>query len=156
MNPTELLQQLRDIQTPPTPDRWPPAFGWWLLALLGLAALVWLGIQMWTAWRRWQRRQRQLRQLRQLFQACPAAQLSTELSILLRRLALTRFPREQVAGLHGEDWLRFLDKSSATDQFSQGAGRILLSAPYRQPTAANNERRQRLQRLAERWIKRNF
>jgi len=43
---------------------------------------------------------------------------------------LAYYPEQSVASLSGDDWLRFLDKSSQTEHFSQGAGRILSEAPY--------------------------
>ena len=156
MNPTDLLQQLHDIQTPPEPDWWPPAIGWWLLALLTLILLGWLTFTLWKGWRRWRWRQRQSKQLHALCTNCPAPQLASEVSVLLRRLALTHFPPEQVAGLHGEDWLRFLDSSAATDQFSRGPGRALLTAPYQNPDSTQTDWPQTLPQLAERWIKRNL
>lgn len=45
MNPQDPLSQLRDIHLPATGGFWPPAPGWWLLALillLSLAGLCWL------------------------------------------------------------------------------------------------------------------
>ncbi|HAU18090.1 MAG TPA: DUF4381 domain-containing protein, partial [Marinobacter adhaerens] len=45
MNPQDPLSQLRDIHLPETGGLWPPAPGWWVLAILliaVLAALVWL------------------------------------------------------------------------------------------------------------------
>ena len=155
MNPSELLKQLRDLQTPPEPGWWPPAIGWWLFAIITLVVLGWLLVTIGSAWRRWRQRQRQLHRLRELCLNCPTAQLAAELSILLRRLALSRFPREQVAGLYGEDWLRFLNRSAATDQFTHGPGRALLTAPY-QPTVKQTDGCQTLPRLAERWIRLNF
>lgn len=56
---------------------------------------------------------------------------------ILRRTALVAFPRAQVAALHGENWLKFLDKtlvSSAINSskcFESDAGRQMLVAPYR-------------------------
>ncbi|MFM7118713.1 MAG: DUF4381 family protein, partial [Gammaproteobacteria bacterium] len=35
---SDLLQQLRDIRTPPPPEWWPPAPGWWLV--FGLVLLI--------------------------------------------------------------------------------------------------------------------
>ena len=35
-----------------------------------------------------------------------------------------------MAGLTGERWLEFLDKSGDTDQFTCGPGRLLITAPY--------------------------
>ena len=40
--PPELLQKMRDIHYPGDPSWFPPAPGWWLVAALLIAALIWL------------------------------------------------------------------------------------------------------------------
>ena len=59
-------------------------------------------------------------------------QLVVELSILLRRVALAKFPHHQVAGLVGIKWLQFLDKTGNTQEFTNGVGKFLCTAPYQQ------------------------
>ncbi len=127
---------LRDIHLPADPSWWPPAPGWWMLLVL-LIGLVW------GAWWLYQRRQQarlsavhlageSLLALRaQYADAQDAPLLVRELSVLLRRLSISAFPRVDAAGLTGEAWLRFLDKSMAGEPFTHGAGRILIDAPYR-------------------------
>ena len=51
-------------------------------------------------------------------------------SALLRRAALARYARAEVAPLCGEAWLAFLDRSGRTTAFTGGAGRALVLAPY--------------------------
>ena len=46
MNGQDPLAQLRDIHLPDTGGFWPPAPGWWLLALLSLTALA-LAVLWW-------------------------------------------------------------------------------------------------------------
>lgn len=79
-----------------------------------------------------------LQQLKQLRAAAHQGQTSTtilaELSILLRRVAISRYGRQQVAALHGEDWLAFLDRTGRTEAFTQ-QGRALLDAPYQRQTS---------------------
>ena len=48
----DLLQQLRDIHLPVEPGWWPPAIGWWLLALMLAAAVAWLAWRLAARWRR--------------------------------------------------------------------------------------------------------
>ncbi|NIN34988.1 MAG: DUF4381 family protein, partial [Gammaproteobacteria bacterium] len=60
-----------------------------------------------------------------------ALKLTSQISILLRRLSISLFPRTQVASLTGDEWLRFLDDQVPGDPFSSDKGRVLIEAPYR-------------------------
>lgn len=124
------LAQLRDIHVPLSPEWWPPAPGWWLLALvgLGLASLV-----VSHAWRRHRAgapiRQAE-RDLERHFSRFDDKQnakreLANAVNAVLKRVALVRYPRSEVAELSGASWTEFLDESAATDQFSSGMGRVL-------------------------------
>ena len=42
-------------------------------------------------------------------------------------------PRQDVAGLTGDEWLRWLDQDLAQPLFSDGPGRQILELPYRNP-----------------------
>ena len=156
MNP-DPLTDLRDWHLPDPVSWWPPALGWWLLAGLLLVGL-WFAMRGGRGWRRQgSSTQAALRQLddlgktlardgdRRRFVVC--------VSQLLRRLALVRYPREQVAGLSGETWLAFLDATGGGGGFTQGAGRVLAESAYRAEASA--ERKvdpERLLRLAADWI----
>jgi hypothetical protein len=128
------LEQLRDWHLPDPISWWPPAPGWWALSILILAGLVWLAHRV-------RRRHRQgaaarsaldeLSALRAAFSADRDARaFAVGISGLLRRLALQRFPREQVAGLSGEAWLDFLDATGGGDAFRRGPGRALAEIAY--------------------------
>ena len=90
MNPEEL--PLRDIHLPAPVGWWPPAPGWWLLAGLMLAVIIWL---FW----RWQQQRRSeqglelaLSELERLqgMHGKNTKELLQELSVLLRRIAMTQ------------------------------------------------------------------
>lgn len=125
---------LKDIHLPASVSWWPPAPGWWLLAGLLLVAMLFAV----HGFRRGRDRRRLRRaaglELKHLEQALKAGyarqQLVRELSALLRRLALSLYPRERVASLTGAEWLAFLDRSMGAPVFSRGPGRLLASAPY--------------------------
>ncbi|MEX0339365.1 MAG: DUF4381 domain-containing protein, partial [Arenibacterium sp.] len=69
---------------------------------------------------------------------------------ILRRTALTAFPREQIATLAGAEWLAFLDRSFPGNGFSDGPGRIFAIAPFR-PQVPDPD----AMVLARDWIKRH-
>jgi len=83
-------------------------------------------------------------------------QLIVHISMLLRRVALSIYPRRQVAALTGTDWLRFLDESLAPDgdgnAFSEGVGRVLIEAPYNPHCKVDEEA---LISLIRQWINKN-
>ena len=59
MNP-DLLSQLRDIHSAAPVSWWPPAPGWWVLGLLLLVLLAWLGRRVVAHYRVHQRRRQML------------------------------------------------------------------------------------------------
>lgn len=57
--------------------------------------------------------------------------LVRELSVLLRRVCISRYPRVDVASLTGVEWASFLDRNIAGKPFSEGDGIVLITEPYR-------------------------
>jgi len=139
------LAALRDIHLPPAVSWWPPAIGWWLLLLI---TVLLIAVVLW-----WMRRRKALKnrpviysrqdiidaaivELSQLQGAMKAGEnaiaVATDLSCLLRRAAVQlATDKSDVAGLSGEAWLQWLDAQWHQDEFSAGAGRQLIQAPYR-------------------------
>jgi len=150
--PAEALP-LRDIVLPIRIGWWPPAPGWWLLLLTLLAAT---GLSIWL-WRRHQQRQAIIKPARQILLQIErryadhgdSRQLLQELSTLLRQVALSRSPREQVAGLVGENWLSWLDQSMNDKPFSTGVGRVFADQAYRPEVEISAEP---LVELCSRWL----
>ena len=107
------LSALRDIHLPPEPAFWPPAPGWWIVALL--MALLAGASTLWgrRVARRRRPRREALRALGALREALAAGEaphrVAAESASLLRRVALSRYPRSKVGGLTGKAWLEFLD-----------------------------------------------
>lgn len=160
MEPATVQQtlQLRDIHLPPPPPWWPPAPGWWLLGGLLLTLLV-LGV-WWARRAIGERRRRRrvlalLERLEQDLSRAPAPQHLADLSALLKRLALRRHPRREVAALSGRDWLRFLDRTGGAGAFADGPGRILAEGGYR-PDLAEDLDLPGLMRTVRRWVERNL
>ena len=124
----DLLAGLRDVILPPFPGFWPPAPGWWLSGLLVL--IVTGALKYWMNSIAANRPKKSVIRLVNEIAALEPREAVSELSILMRRVAVTKFPRASVASLTGQDWLEFLDRSSGTNLFTQGPGRVLASAPY--------------------------
>lgn len=151
MKPEQL--PLKDIHLPEAVGWWPPALGWWLLVLF---APLLIGLVYWL-YKRITRRTA-LRTARQLLSRLKrdagehAGETVAELSVLLRRTAISCYPREQVASLTGQEWLRFLDRPFSGPRFATPLGRLLLEVPYRRqgtgeiPVAA-------LLQLCEDWLR---
>ena len=157
MNGTaESLLRLRDVHAPSLPDAWPPAPGWWFLAGLVVISAILIG-QAVLRHRRDRRQKRAivdvLRALRTEFAAdADGARFAAEISMLLRRIALTRFPRTEVASLCGAAWLSFLDNTSGGVGFSEGPGQVLAAGPYAADVEVEAEA---LLALAIDWIDKN-
>lgn len=146
MNPD--LSQLHDIHLPTSVAWWPLALGWWLLLALLVIALL-LGYGFYRRYRQQRWRREALALLRQLQQQSLTPQaLVVEYSQLLRRVAISRFPRAEVAALTGEQWLVFLDQQMKVPGFQQ-QGRMLITAPY---SATVEGDLGALSALCERWI----
>lgn len=135
----ELLARLRDVHAPLDPPWWPPAPGWWLLALLALIALVLLLRYLPPRVRRWRRRLRLLSALRSIERdhrsGAPGTAVAAAVSQLLRHAALQRFPEHPVAGLHGSDWVAFLESRDRIRGRFAAARETLTAAPYQRPEA---------------------
>ena len=142
------LDALRPLHAPLPVSWWPPALGWWVLAVVIIVLLV-----LW--YRHWQRMAPQraaLRELKQLEKHHKSEpQLVATLNALLKRYALVCWPSSTVASLTGEQWLQFLDAHGGNGQFNQGCGRLLATSPYRDEPLPQDE----LVLLIRRWIKKN-
>ena len=143
MNP-DLLQQLRDIHLPTAPGWWPPAIGWWLLAALLAAALVWLGIRLVRRWRRFRPARAAERLYRGIDEqlragAISPAEYAHRANELLKRFALYGARNQAMATESGDRWLRYLDERYGQMAFSRGAGRCLGGARFRPEFAIDTE-----------------
>lgn len=117
MNPDAILNMLAPLRSPEPLSWWPPAPGWWVLALLLLAALVIGARALW----RFHRRGAPLRAARQALREIesasqPPSDTAAALAVLQRRLAIRIAGRKACAGLTGEAWAEFLNRLSPTGQ----------------------------------------
>jgi hypothetical protein len=159
------IDQLRDIQGIQSVPWWPPALGWWLIAG-AVILLTYLGWRWRTSIRlrippipvfnvgswRWDAA-RQLRSLRGRARTQDIKQTASDLSELIRRVAMARLGRDACAGLTGEDWLDWLKGNDPAGFDWTAGGRLLLEAPYAPPgIQARHEELDRLMDATHEWI----
>ena len=135
MDPEQI--PLRDLHLPEMIGWWPLAPGWWFVIALAVIGLGFLFRRTLRTRARGTARRYALQQLKELTagfeQHHDTVHFSSQLSELLRRTMLAYSPRQQVAGLTGDEWLAWLDRDLETPLFQTRTGRKLLELPYRRP-----------------------
>lgn len=157
MNETgEALAGLHDVVAP-APVSWAPqTVGWAVLAGILVVLAAWLGWRAWKRARANRYRKVALAEIDRIAQGLrddPAAALGA-VNEILKRAALTAWPRAEVASLAGPSWLEFLDATSTGRNFRDGPGRALgdrVYAPGGVPST-DDERRAFLN-VVRRWIR---
>ncbi|GGY70180.1 hypothetical protein GCM10011613_13240 [Cellvibrio zantedeschiae] len=149
------LAQLQDIHLPAEIGIWPPAWGWWVTAILLIGILAATIFFVKRKKSRNAYRSLAIAELNNINLKYGAEQHSEylqALSIILRRTALSGFGAGFNASLKGIEWLEWLDKQcpNTKHQFSQGVGTALLTGPYQKsPEFDRND----LHNLSLLWIK---
>ena len=154
MNPQDPLAQLHPLREPLPVGWWPPAPGWWLLALLLLVLGLTLGWYLLRRYRARAYRRQALAQLARLKlqyqQHGDELQFIAGANALLKSVALVAYPRREVAASSGADWLAFLNSAAGQEaQFPAG----FASGAYL-PRGHGIDINQ-LQRSAATWIRRH-
>ena len=143
---TAPLDRLHDFYQPPPPSWLPQTIGWYVVFTIAALLFLWFvvhGVRRWIA-NRYRREA-----IRELALARPE-----EMSELLKRTALSAWPRESVAALSGQAWLKFLD-DSARSQLFQTAPANRLEDLALAPTPISHEDEAALRTAAATWIRRH-
>lgn len=162
MDSAELLEQLADIHLPGPVPFWPPAPGWWLLALLVIALLGWLTHKVLEA-----RKQRQICAfaLQELDKAYTAFQnqqsgdpeqlnearlgFLNNFNAVLRRVALWHFPKSNIASLGGRAWVDFIREKGESTLLTDEIVDALVEGRFKSHYDIDAEQ---LHQFGERWI----
>jgi hypothetical protein len=111
------VQELKDIHPAPPP-------GLSLLAWIAIAVLlamvpiaIWMGMQ----WKRNAPFRKAGKELSNIAAGASAELFGSELNRWLKQTALLIWPREEIAALHGKQWLEFLSQHGNTDFLSFAA-----------------------------------
>lgn len=144
---------LRDIHLPDPISWWPPAIGYWIVLSLILIALaiVLFFVRKWLKTNVKKQAKSVLSSIENLYLENGDASLCIkELSILLRRVVISQKKEECPAGLTGNAWLQVLDGKLGNHEFSEGAGKVLLSGPYQ--SKVDEESVEKLLQLCHKWV----
>lgn len=142
------LDSLADIAVP-APAPWiPQTWGWAVLGVALLAFAVWAFV----SFRRRQERNRYRKEALAELASFSKEEAVLGIPNLLKRVALSAWPRAEVAALSGEAWVSFL---RAHGPFSHEAARLLDDMEYRPRAAPRDEDVQALMRAARAWIQRH-
>jgi hypothetical protein len=147
------LAQLKDIHLPETVDWWPLAPGWYGLLLIIIIATIGLIHFFYKRHVNALPKKQALALLRtyvEHYEREHNTQItSSRISQLLRRVALVYYPRTQVASIHGEAWIEFLNQTAKNVDF-RPVQSLLLESPFKTSEAIAL---QPLISQAESWIK---
>lgn len=125
------LAQLYDIEGLDAISWWPPALGWWIIAILMLLILIVLSILYWRkrcfemSWR-----YMALKQLTEITQFESVQVQAIALSELIRRIAIRQYSRKECAGLVGRQWLNWLSAHDPEKFDWQNKADWLVNVPY--------------------------
>lgn len=113
------LSQLQDIHLPEPGGFWPPAPGWWALAVLLLLALALLA---WWAIRKHRRNRWLVQALAEVDRMAVEGTRDTDwfrrLNQLLKRSARVRYPERTPQSMSGDTWIQFLLETSPKDRIA--------------------------------------
>tara|TARA_B100001059_G_scaffold129629_1_gene129582 strand:- start:983 stop:1468 length:486 start_codon:yes stop_codon:yes gene_type:complete len=144
---------LSPVITPDTPTWWPLAWGWWAVIV---TSIILIAFVFYIAKRRKNDQQPKQEALSYFTNSQSSDRLSpSEAQRILRQAALSYFPREKVAGLAGDDWLKFLDTQLKKPLFVEKQAQWRQSL-YQDTTSMNDEQRQSQQQLVddcETWLR---
>jgi hypothetical protein len=129
MDSEELLAQLADIHLPEAVSYWPPALGWWVLAVI-LLVLLFMGIKKLSASQRLGKiRKYALDELENCYFSYAEATDTdsnalklgyvNQFNSILRRVALYHYPHSHVASLSGQRWLDFIVGSGDSELMNE-------------------------------------
>lgn len=143
------LDQLKDIHLPDAIVWWPPALGWWLVAIISLSLITLLTIFISRYWIKTRYKRHAIKQLNHIIAQQNSYQDDVHaLSELLRQTAIAaEIPA--VKKMHGEQWQQLLQTHMPEqDAYFFAIGR------YQQPQPENQSTEQLHSAVAS-WIKKH-
>ena len=152
LNLPDLLDRMHDLAMPEAVSWLPQTDGWWI-ALVWLFGLILLALRKWVIHRQQNRYRREaLASLAELTRsaALDDSQAAARVAELVKRTALSAYPRREVASLYGQAWADFLIRTGRNDPLIASAAGKLARAAYAGDVQLND-----VLPCAKRWIRRH-
>ena len=159
MDSEELLAQLADIHLPQAVSLWPPAPGWWILALLLLCLTLFGGYKIVLHSRLKKICANALAELDRchLAYANSSSQDLNEIKLryvnqfnsVIRRVALYHFPMANVASLGGKAWVDFIREKGDSSQLDEDIAAALSYGRFQTECDVDVEA---MNSLGQHWI----
>ena len=156
MDSEELLAQLADIHLPAEISFWPPAFGWWILALLLLIAGSFATRKLYEKAERRKACQYALAELENCLEKLDESagqkkllRYVNDVNTVLRRVALAKFPESNPGSLVGETWIAFIRRTGNSSQLDDQLSAALSHGRFRKQLEVDS---QALNQMARSWI----
>lgn len=136
------LDDLYDIVEPGPVSWWPLAPGWWILLFVGGSAALLLLV-------RWLKHRRKNAYRRAALAELGRAESASDVAAILRRTALSAYPRKCIASLHGQNWMDWLEETANLP--IPEAAKTALAGIYAKIPAP----KEALQDYSREWIRRH-
>ena len=150
-NMTVDVSGLKGLHVPTSPDIFPLAVGWWLVAV-SLAVLILFFYFIIYAWVHSLRRQ-VLRRLNKIKKITDNKKMLKSINQLAKQVAIARFGRKKVAPLYESEWVTFMNNSVKKEIFSKEYIDLLHKNIYAKKSNISDSKRQCIIRDYERWIR---
>ena len=156
MDSEELLAQLADIHLPAEISFWPPALGWWILALLLLIAGSFATRKLYEKAEQRKACQYALAELESCLKRLNESngqkkllRYVNDVNTVLRRVALVKFPESNPGSLVGETWIAFIRRTGNSSQLDEQLSAALSHGRFRKQVEVDS---QALNQMAHSWI----
>ena len=143
---TAPLGKLHDFYQPPPPAWTPQTIGWYVLFALFAVLAIAIAIHLIRRWLANRYRREALHELAHL--------QPQQFSELLKRTALSAWPREKVASLSGPAWINFLNQTAHGELFQNSPANTVEECAIRS-TSISREDEQTLRQAVATWIRRH-
>lgn len=149
LNLPQLLDRMHDPVVPEPVSWLPQTDGWWVL-LIWLVLLAIIGTARLAEHRRLNRYRREALTELEAIRKAAGPGSAAAVAELIKRTALTAFPRTEVAALYGEAWSAFLSRTGGNDPEIDAAATGIARAAYMPDVEVTD-----IAPGAERWIRRH-